>query len=93
MEITGKMIKMLPEVMGETSRGTWVRSGFVVEVGDDYPKKVCFTCIGEDKIAMAKKIPDGSMVMVSFQPESREYNGKWYTELKCSSVKELVVRG
>ena len=48
MEITGKLIQLLPEVQGESARGPWVRGGFVIETGDDYPRKVAFTAFGED---------------------------------------------
>ena len=77
MEITGKLIQLLPDVQGESARGPWVRGGFVIETGDDYPRKVAFTAFGEERVAMAKNIPMGSMVQVTFTPESREFNERW----------------
>ena len=90
MEITGKLIQILPEVQGESARGPWVRGGFVIETGDDYPRKVAFTAFGEERVAMAKNLPMGSMVQVTFTPESREFNEKWYTDLRASRVQPFV---
>ena len=90
MEITGKLIQILPEVQGESQRGPWVRGGFVIETGDDYPRKVAFTAFGEERVAMAKNIPMGQLVQVTFTPESREFNEKWYTDLRCTRVQPFV---
>ncbi len=90
MEINGKLIKILPDVEGESQRGHWVRGGFVIETGDDYPRKVAFTAFGEDRVAMVKNIALGSMVQVTFSPESREFNDRWYTDLRCSRIQPFV---
>ena len=90
MEITGKLIQLLPEVQGESARGPWVRGGFVIETGEDYPRKVAFTAFGEERVAMVKNVPMGTMVQVTFTPESREFNEKWYTDLRCSRIQPFV---
>ena len=90
MEITGKLIQILPDVQGESQRGPWIRGGFVIETGDDYPRKVAFTAFGEERVAMAKNIPMGQLVQVTFTPESREFNDKWYTDLRCTRVQPFV---
>lgn len=90
MEITGKLIQLLPEVSGESTRGPWVRGGFVIETEGDYPRKVAFTAFGEERVAMAKSIPMGTLVQVTFSPESREFNEKWYTDLRASRVQPFV---
>ena len=56
MEITGKLIQILPNVEGDSQRGHWVRGGFVIETGDDYPRKVAFVAFGEERVAMAKNM-------------------------------------
>jgi hypothetical protein len=90
MEITGKLIQLLPNVEGESARGHWVRGGFVIETGDDYPRKVAFTAFGEERIAMVQNVPMGSMVQVTFTPESREFNERWYTDLRASRIQPFV---
>ena len=90
MEITGKLIQILPNVEGESARGHWVRGGYVIETGDDYPRKVAFTAFGEERVAMVQNIPMMSPVVVTFTPESREFNERWYTDLRCSRVQPFV---
>lgn len=90
MEITGKLIQLLPDVQGESARGPWIRGGFVIETGDDFPRKVAFTAFGEERVAMAKNIPMGTLVQVNFTPESREFNERWYTDLRASRIQPFT---
>ena len=90
MEISGKLIKILPEVRGESARGPWVRGGFVIETDGDYPRNVAFTTFGEDRLAMVNSIALNSPVVVSFNPESREYQDRWYTDLRCNRIQSYV---
>ena len=52
MEISGKLIKIMPEVRGESARGPWVKSTFVIETDGEYPRTVAFNTFGEDRLAM-----------------------------------------
>ena len=90
MEITGKLIQLLPDVSGESARGPWVKGGFVIETEGDYPRKVAFVTFGEERVAMAKSIPLGTLVQVNFNPESREFNERWYTDLRASRIQPFV---
>lgn len=90
MEISGKLIKILQEVRGESQRGPWVRGGFVIETDGEYPRQVAFTTFGEDRLAMVASIPMNSPVIVTFMPESREYQERWYTDLRCSRIQNYV---
>ena len=86
MDITGRLIKILPEVRGESQRGPWVKGGFVIETDDTYPRQVAFTLFGEDRLAMVNALVMNAPVVVTFSPESREYNDRWYTDLRCIRV-------
>lgn len=86
MDITGRLVKILPEVRGESQRGPWVKGGFVIETDDTYPRQVAFTLFGEDRIQMLQTLVMNAPVMVTFSPESREYNDRWYTDLRCIRV-------
>ena len=90
MEISGKLFKILQEVRGESQRGPWVRGGFVIETDGEYPRQVAFTTFGEDRLAMVAGIPLGSPVIVTFTPESREYQERWYTDLRCSRIQNYI---
>ncbi len=90
MEITGTLIQILQEVRGESQRGPWVRGGFVIQTDGEYPRQVAFTTFGEDRLAMVQNIPLNSPVVVTFNPESREFQGRWYTDLRCSRIQNFV---
>ena len=79
MEITGKIIAILPEQTGATANGSWKKQEFIVEVPGQYPKKICFTN-WNDKVIIDKLL--NTDVKVLFDVESRERMGRWYTEAK-----------
>lgn len=89
MKIEGKFIKTLQKVEGETERGPWVRGGFVIETFGDYPRKIAFSLFGEDRVKMTDSLTEGQPVEVYFNPESREYGDKWYTDLKATNVRPM----
>ncbi|MDD2530203.1 MAG: DUF3127 domain-containing protein [Bacteroidales bacterium] len=86
MEIIGKFLKTLPEQSGESQRGPWVRGGFVIETEEQFPKQVAFSLWGEDKVAIVRTMPIGTQIKVFFSPESREYQDRWYTDLRCFRI-------
>ena len=84
MEMTGKIVQVLPEKSGTSARGTWRKQEYILEIPGDYPKSVCFMAWGDriDKF----KIQEGQELTVSIDLESREYNGRWYTDVKAWRV-------
>ena len=85
MDITGRIVQVLPEQGGEGKNGKWAKCDFVIETQEKYPKKVCLTA-WNDLIGTVKGMPLESEVKVSFDISSREYNGKWYTDVKAWKV-------
>lgn len=84
MELSGKIISVLPAQTGQGRNGPWKKQDFVIETPGEYPKKVCITVWG-DKIEQWA-IKAGDAVTASIEIESREYNGKWYTDVKAWKV-------
>ena len=84
MELTGKITTVLPEKSGTSSRGPWRKQEYVIEIPGDYPKQVCFMVWGDKIDQFAVK--DGETLTVHFDLESREYNGRWYTDVKAWRV-------
>lgn len=83
LEITGKIIQIMPPVTGTSKAGKdWVKQEFVIETVETYPRKVCIGMMGE-KTAELKKYVPGNEVKVSINVESREYGGKWYTNVNA----------
>lgn len=89
MKIEGKFINALQKVEGETERGSWVRGGFVIETFGDYPRKIAFSLFGEDRVKMTDGLTEGQPVEVYFNPESREWGDKWFTDLKATNVRPM----
>ena len=89
MELIGKLFKKLPEQNGESQRGLWVKMEFVIETQEQFPKQVCFSLWGEDKVAIVRNMQLGAEMKVYFSPESKEYNGRWYTDLRCFRIDAL----
>jgi hypothetical protein len=85
LEVSGKVLQLLAEQTGQGKNGTWVRRDFVIETTEQYPKKICFSGWG-DKAAIVNNLQPGQTVKVSFNPESREFNGKWYTALRAWKI-------
>jgi hypothetical protein len=86
MEITGKLIQKLPVQSGvSTSGNNWSKAEFVIETVEQYPKKVCANLWG-DRARALDQFQIGSLITVSFDLESREYNGRWYTDVKAWRV-------
>jgi hypothetical protein len=85
MEISGKIIKALPLQSGQGKNGPWKKQDYILEIpSEKFPKKVCITIWGDniDKF----NIREGYNVTASIDVESREFNGKWYTDVKAWKV-------
>ena len=89
MKIEGKFIKALQKVEGESEKGYWCRGGFVIETFGDYPRKIAFSLFGEDRVKMTDGLTEGQPVEVYFNPESREWGDKWFTDLKATNVRPM----
>ena len=84
LEVSGKIIEILEVKSGKSANGEWRKQEYVLETEAEYPKKVCFMAWG-DKIDQFN-IQQGETVAVSIDLESREYNGRWYTDVKAWKV-------
>lgn len=86
LEITGKLIKVLNPQTGTGAKGNWIKQEFVIETSaDQYPKKVCMSLWG-DKVENLKRFTLNDEIKVSFNVESREYNEKWYTDIRAWKI-------
>ncbi|MBR2638545.1 MAG: DUF3127 domain-containing protein [Bacteroidaceae bacterium] len=87
MEITGKIIAVLPERGGISKTGNeWKMQEYVLETTQEqYPRRVCFNVFGADKIAQFN-IQIGETMTVSFDINAREYNGRWYNDIRAWRV-------
>ena len=88
MEIKGKLFKIMPTQQGTSQTGkVWQKRDFVIEKQDRYPKNVAITAMGD----LINEIPSvGSNVTAHINIESREYNGRWYTNVTLWKLEVLT---
>lgn len=84
MQLTAKLTTLLPLQTGTGKNGPWKKQDIIVETEGQYPKKICISIWG-DKINTDQLQP-GNNLNISFDLESREYNGRWYTDVKAWKI-------
>lgn len=88
MELQGKVIAVLPERSGVSARGEWKSQSFVIETHEQYPKKLVFDVFGADRLAQFN-IQSGEEIMVSFDIDAHEYNGRWFNNVRAWNVQRV----
>lgn len=84
MQLTAKLIQVLPLQSGTGKNGEWKKQEIIVETPGNYPKKVCISIWG-DRINPDQLKP-GNELKIDFDIESREFNSRWYTDVKAWKV-------
>jgi hypothetical protein len=87
MQIKAKIIELLEPQTGSGKNGTWKKQYVILETFGEFPKKVCVTIWGDKITAAILKI--GNEVEAFLDLESREFNGKWYTDVKVWKMEVL----
>lgn len=88
MELQGRIILALPRKSGESARGTWEAQDFVIETNDNFPRKVVFSVFGSERLQRFN-IQEGQQVLVSFDIDAHEYQGRWYNSVRAYDVRPL----
>jgi hypothetical protein len=76
MDISGKVIQILPKQTGAGKNGPWEKQDYVIEIQGTYPKKVCFNLWGNFlkfenypyPIPYANPLPYSLLFSVNFLP-------------------------
>ncbi len=90
MELAGKIIAVL-EARGGISKSTgnpWKMQDYVIETHEQFPRRMCFNVFGEDKISQMN-IQVGDEVNVFFDINAREYQGRWYNDIRAWKVDHI----
>jgi hypothetical protein len=88
LTIEGKLVEILALQEGTSTRGAWKKQDFILETLDQYPKKVCISGWNEKADEIMQFKPN-EMLSVSINVESREYNSKWYTDVKAWKIDRM----
>ena len=92
MDLTGKIIAVLPATSGVSQRtgNSWMSQDYVIEVPGQYPRKCMFRVFGEDRIRQFN-IQMGEDVTVSFDIDAHEFNGRWFNDIRAFNVQRGAV--
>lgn len=88
MQLTATIIQLLPLQHGLGKTRSWIKQEVIVETDSPNPKKICVSIWG-DKID-ENQLKIGNRLNIEFEIESREFNGKWYTNLTVLNTKLIV---
>ena len=87
MHIIGKVIQKLDIQSGTsaTTGKTWQSLTFIIETIENYPRKVAIELFGEQRIK-DNPVEIDQVYTISFDLESREFNGRWYTSARAWKI-------
>ena len=87
MELTGKIIAVLPAQSGVSARtgNNWMSQDYVIEVPGQFPRKCLFRIFGEDRIKQFN-IQQGEDLTVQFDIDAHEFNGRWFNDIRAYNV-------
>ena len=84
LELEGRIVRKLGVQSGTSARGAWSKQEFIFEYQEgNFPTQVCMNVWGEDKVRELDKYQVGDKVKISFNLSSREYNGRWYSDVRA----------
>ena len=88
LQVKGKIQQILKPESGVSRAGNeWKKQEFIIETEEQFPKKICFTLFN-DKTSLVDGLSAGEEVEVSFNVESREYNGKWFHNINAWKIEK-----
>ncbi len=87
--LTGKLLETLPQQSGTGKNGPWLKQDFIIETAGEFPRKICISAWG-DKANGIADFQKGEMIKVSVNIESREFNERWYTDVKAWRIEKNV---
>ena len=93
IEIKCKLLDKLPVQSGTSARGAWCKQDFIVETIEQYPRKICMNVWGDDKVKELANYNSQDMLNVSINIESREFNGRWYTDVRAWKIQKDTPAG
>ncbi len=84
MKITAKLTQILPLQTGFGKNGQWRKQDVIIETDGQYPKNICISIWGDN--INENQLIIGNQLNIDFEIESREFNGKWYTDVKAWKI-------
>jgi Protein of unknown function (DUF3127). len=86
IDIKCRLIDKLAVQSGTSARGPWSKQDFIVETQEQYPRKICMNVWGDEKVSELGSFNNGEIIIASVNIESREFNGRWYTDVRAWKI-------
>ena len=81
--VEGRIIQKLEIESGQSARGPWQKQNFIIETVDtQFPRKICIG-LWSNQIQILQSYQIGDMIRAYINIESREFNGRWYTDVRA----------
>lgn len=91
MQIQGNIVKVFEPRSGTSSSGKqWSSLDFVVEMPGQYTRRVVLNIFGEDRIKTLAPKEGEVNVVVDFDIDAHEYNGRFYNEIRAWNITRTV---
>lgn len=91
LELEGRIVRKLNVQSGTSARGPWSKQEFILEYQEgNYPSQVCLNVWGEDKVRELGRYQVGDKVKVAFNLSAREFNGRWYNDIRAWKIEPAV---
>ena len=90
MNLKGKLTHKLDVVTGQGNNGEWKKQTIVITTNEQYPKDVAID-LWKDNVTKAESFNIDDTLDCEIDVSSREYNGKWYTNVKAWKISKVEV--
>lgn len=81
MEVKGKIIQKFDLQSGTSKAGNpWKKQNYLLETLDSFPRKIYFDFFGDRADQFPLNV--GDMITLSFDIDCREYQGRYYTDIR-----------
>lgn len=91
LELECNLVRKLEPVSGTSARGPWSKQEFIVQYQDgNFPNQVVLNVWGEDKVKDLGQYQPGDRIKASLTPSSREFNGRWYTDIRAWKIERVL---
>lgn len=88
MEFIGNLIKKVAEREGDGQNGHWKIASYLLETVETYPKRLVVD-VSDGQMARVAQWDGmiGKNVVIQFDIDAREWQGKWFNSLRAWAIK------
>ena len=85
-----KAVQLGTMTEGTNQRGVWMKQELIVQTLEQYPKTICIYVWNDAAKIVRSKVTAGMLISIKLEISSREFNGKWYTEVTGRDIQILA---